>query len=92
MKTIINIGFLLNLIPMTGITYFYYLYFSNKTNALRHEYLEGVAITMIYTWPLWVSFAGFGIWKRKKIKNSKFALTLTPIAFVLSSIVLFEML
>jgi|GEM_PF-5019069 len=92
MKKIINIGLLLNLLPMIGVTYFYYLYFGNPTNPLRHEYLEGVAITMVYTWPLWILLAGFGIWKRKKINNTQFVLSLAPVVFMLGATMLFEIL
>ncbi len=92
MKICINIGLVLSLMPLYDVTYCYYLYFTNPENPLRHEYLEGVAITMVYSWPLWLSLAGIGIWKRQKIGKLHFFLSQIPLSIMGLCVILFEFL
>ena len=92
MKIVINIGLVFCLIPIYAVTYLYYLYFANPKNSLRHEYLEGVALTMVYTWPLWLILAGIGIWKRKKILKYHFVLSQIPLSYMVFCIILLRSL
>ena len=71
------------LLPMYGVIYFYYLYYSQISNSLRHEYLQGVAISIMYTWPLWLVVAGAGIGMRKKLTTTNFVLSLVPVIFMI---------
>jgi len=90
-----TIALCLSILPIAGIVYFLYSYFSQPGtpyNPLRGECLIGAEMIQIYTWPLWVAIAGMGIGFRKKLKSDLFALSLLPILFMLASFILIKII
>jgi len=76
------------MLPLCGVVYFYFLYFSEPQNPLREEYLFGIGMTVIHTLPLWLGVALAGWWMRPHLSRWHWALTPIPMLFLAGAFLL----
>lgn len=70
------------LIILAGVGGFYFLfvsarylfnYYSEAANPLRHEYLQGVALSLVFATPFWLAVSAFAYPLRKTLPRSGYA-------------------
>jgi hypothetical protein len=82
----------LSLIILAGIGGFYFLfvaaqylfnYFSEPANPLRREYLQGIALSLVFATPFWLAVSAFAYPLRKALPRSGYiALNIPSIMLV----------
>ncbi len=65
--------------------YYLYSYFSNNTSDARHEYLEGVALTLLISLPFWVLVSCFIFPIRSTINKKAYWALNIPAVLLLAS-------
>lgn len=64
-------------------TQYLFSYFSEAVNPLRHEYLQGVVISLVFSTPFWLAVSAFAYPLRKALPKSGYvALNIPSILLV----------